>query len=76
MKGFLVFNNTDEVLAAPYLMSRGEASKFIMAFPKRFNGQGYYLTACGVRISPEDVELVIVDEDLKPVGDMSGTAVS
>lgn len=76
MKGFLVFNNTDEVLVAPYLMSRDDANEFIMAFPKRFERQGYYLTACGVRIRPEDVELVITDEDLELVGDTSGTAVS
>ena len=59
---FLVYNRTDAVLADPRLRTRQEAEEFVRLFPKRFERQGYYLTATGLRIPAEDVELESVGE--------------
>ena len=63
---FLVYNVTDAVLAYPDLMTLAEARAFIRCFPGRFGGQGHYRTASGERISPEGVELEIVDAGAIP----------
>jgi hypothetical protein len=53
-------NETDGVLAAPCAFAtRAEARAYAAAFRKRYKVQGYYLTSDGLRISPEDIELVI-----------------
>jgi len=68
MKHFLVFNRTDGILANPRLMTLEEAEVFIRDFPKRYQQQGYYLTASRQRIPAEAVDLEIVDEEMNPVG--------
>lgn len=60
-KRFLVYNLTDGVPAFPGLMTLDEARRFVRDFPRRFDGQGYYLTGSRQRIRPEEVELEIVD---------------
>jgi hypothetical protein len=58
--GYLLWNGTDGVYAAPdAFATRSEARAYAVAFRKRFEAQGYYLTSDGLRISPKDVELVI-----------------
>ena len=57
---FQLFNATDQVYASPNgFRSQAAAEKCARDFRKRFTVQGYYLTASGRRISPEDVELVV-----------------
>lgn len=57
----IVFNDTDGVMASPFEYgSIAEAKRFIKEFRARFKGQGYYLTAEGLRIPPKEVELRIV----------------
>lgn len=58
-----VFNHTDGVWAWPFPMNREEAEEFVNEFPERYERQGYYLTASGERIRPEDVELEVVECD-------------
>lgn len=56
-----LWNETDQIFASPDDFETGEqALAYAEAFRKRFAAQGYYLTADGYRISPEDVELVVV----------------
>ena len=62
---FLLWNETDGVYASPEeFKTEGEAETYAREFRKRFAAQGYYKTADGTRISPEDIELVI--EPVKP----------
>jgi len=62
---YQVFNHTDGIWASPTPMTREEAEAFVREFPKRYERQGFYLTASRERIRPEDVELELVriDED-------------
>lgn len=55
-----VMNLTDGILASPDVMSKSEAEIFVAQFPEKYSGQGYYLTAGGDRIKPEQVRLHIV----------------
>lgn len=64
---YRVYNRTDGVPAAPYSMTREEAEEFVRLYPKRFEQQGYYLTASGHRISAESVELEIVADGVEQV---------
>ena len=64
-----VYNSTDGVLAWPGPLPINQAREFIREFPKRYAGQGYYRTATGERIRPEDVELVLLDLEWEPVRD-------
>jgi hypothetical protein len=48
-------------------MTREEAEEFVRLYPKRFERQGYYLTASGYRISAESVELDIVADEVEQV---------
>jgi len=52
-----VMNVTDGILASPSKMTKQEADNFIQTFRARYKDQGYYLTANGDRIKPEDVVL-------------------
>jgi hypothetical protein len=55
-----VFNQTDGIYASPKkFKDEVEAQRFIDEFRKSFKKQGFYLTAGGERISPEEVQLVI-----------------
>jgi conjugal transfer/entry exclusion protein len=57
---FLLWNKTDQVYASPEeFTTEGEAQAYAREFRKRFVTQGYYKTANGERISPDDVELVV-----------------
>jgi hypothetical protein len=56
-----LWNSTDQVFASPDAFeTEKEAQAYAKAFRQRFAAQGYYLTADGYRISPDDVELVVV----------------
>ena len=56
-----LWNETDQVFAAPDdFETEAQALAYADAFRKRFAAQGYYLTADGYRISPDEVELVVV----------------
>jgi hypothetical protein len=58
---YTLYNETDNIPAAPDdFETEAEALAYAEAFRKRFAAQGYYLTADGYRISPDDVELVVV----------------
>ena len=60
-----LFNQTDQVYASPdEFRSRAAAEKCARDFRRRFAVQGYYLTASGRRIAPEDVDLVV--ESVEP----------
>jgi hypothetical protein len=67
MKRFSVFNRTDGIPASPNPMTLQEAEAFVREFPKRYERQGYCLTATGERIPPESVNLVLLDLDCEPV---------
>ena len=57
---FILWNETDQVYASPEeFKTEGEAHAYAREFRKRFAAQGYYKTADGDRISPDDVELVV-----------------
>ncbi len=57
---FLLWNETDQVYASPEAFNtEKEAEAYALAFRKRYAAQGYYKTAGGERISPDEVELVI-----------------
>jgi hypothetical protein len=58
---YLVVNETDGEFASPDKMTLAEAQRFVQDFPLRYQEQGYYLTADGIRISPEDVSLLILE---------------
>ena len=56
-----LWNDTDQVFAAPNdFETEDQALAYAEAFRRRFAAQGYYLTADGHRIAPEDVELIVV----------------
>ena len=59
---FTVMNNTDGITAArePF-DTREEAEKFCLEFRQRFYKQGYYFTSRMERISPDAIELEIVE---------------
>ena len=58
---YMLWNETDKIFASPEeFETKAKAEAFAVRFRKRFAAQGYYLTADGARIAPEDVELVIV----------------
>ena len=57
---YKLFNETDGVYADPRTFSSMQtAYNAKVMFLERFERQGYYLTADGHRIEPEDVDLVI-----------------
>lgn len=58
-KSYTIFNETDGLPASPVKMTKEEAEKFLVDFPKRFEKQGYYLTSNGERILPQAVVLKI-----------------
>ena len=63
-----VFNATDGVFASPHMMTVEQARQFIRDYVDRVKRtQGYYLTSRWERIAPEEVRLVLLDEDHKPV---------
>jgi hypothetical protein len=59
--GFMVWNATDGIYASGDIFpTKKAADAFVRSFPKRFAGQGYYLTSGRERIFPEDVDLRII----------------
>lgn len=60
---YQVFNHTDGIWAWPFAMTRDEAEAFVRGFPERYERQGYYRTASGKRIWPDEVELELVKID-------------
>jgi hypothetical protein len=58
---FLVFNATDGIYASPKNFTKAAGEKFIRQFRQRYAGIGYYATADGRRIAPQDILL-----ELKP----------
>lgn len=58
---FLLWNDTDQVFASPKrFKSVIEAEAYARKFRERFMTQGYYLTADGYRISPDDICLKVL----------------
>jgi hypothetical protein len=58
---FQVFNETDRILASPKTFATKEAAEACAdELRRRFVAQGFYLTATGERIRPEDVRLVVL----------------
>ena len=57
MKMYIVFNQTDGILASADYMTEAQADTFIRNFPKRFAHQGFYRTSGGEHIDPADVVL-------------------
>lgn len=56
---FILWNDTDGIPAWPEpFKTKRDALEFARAFRARYARQGYYLTADGLRIDPEEVELV------------------
>ncbi len=56
-----IFNRTDNVYASPDLFDDVEqAEKFAESFRRRYDRQGYYKTASGARIDPDEIELELV----------------
>lgn len=65
---FYVWNVTDKILANPDKMTKGAAEIFVRDWPKQFYVQGYYKTASGSRIDPDNVILVIIPaEELEKI---------
>ena len=62
---YLVLSETDGVFASPDKMTIAETQRFVQDFPLRYKGQGYYLTAYGVRIDPDDVILTIIKKKFR-----------
>ena len=56
-----LFNETDQILAHPRkFASKNDAEAAAEKLRGRFKEQGYYLTAQGTRISPDEVRLVVI----------------
>ena len=55
---WVVMNLTDEIVVTP-VISKSRAINFVNDFPKKFNSQGFYLTANGKKIKPEEIKLEI-----------------
>lgn len=64
MKQYVIYNATDGILASPDTFTDEEADQFIQDFPKRYEHQGYYLTANWERISPSSVVLLKQECDI------------
>lgn len=62
---YVVLNLTDGIAAHPVPVTLSSAQRLVRQFPRRFLGQGFYVTAERKRIRPEDVRLVIVDAEPK-----------
>ena len=59
---FILWNETDGILASPdSFKTHREARAFVRAFRKRFERQGYYLTAGRERIPVASVVLEIIE---------------
>lgn len=71
VKKYIVFNYTDGIIASPPNKTFGkksDANEFIKEFRARFKKQGYYFTSRMQRISPEHVDLEVVE--LKQLGEV------
>jgi|CXWL01.1.fsa_nt_gi hypothetical protein len=62
---YFVLNLTDGIAAHPVFMTLSSAKRLVRQFPRRFLGQGSYITAERDRVQPDDVTLAIVEADLK-----------
>jgi len=71
---YRVFNATDGIYASPEVMSKAEAEEFIANFKETFRKLGYYLTATGLAISPDEVELAIEQDEPAPAPDLSAVS--
>ena len=57
----MIFNATDGIYAYPTAVSEIKANQLIAEMRARFALQGYYKTASGERIAPEDVQYTLED---------------
>lgn len=57
----MIFNATDGIYAYPNAVSEIKASELIAEMRARFALQGYYKTASGERIAPEEVQYTLED---------------
>ncbi|MFC1678647.1 hypothetical protein ACFL2T_00305 [Elusimicrobiota bacterium] len=61
---FSVLNKTDGLPATDKVFpTRADAERFIVEFRARFRDKGYYLTTQGSKIAPDEIELIVLDED-------------
>ena len=75
-KEYKVFNYTDNIYASNQTYnSVAEANKFIKDFRKRFEVQGYYRDNRRNKISPEHIDLEVIDETFSPYGFAKGGSV-
>lgn len=76
-KEYMVFNYTDNIYASNQTFnSVAEANKFIKDFRKRFEAQGYYRDNRRNKISPEHIDLEVIDETFSPYGFAKGGQIS
>jgi GNAT superfamily N-acetyltransferase len=62
--GYIVWNNTDKIYASPNTFAtKKEANDFIKKFRSRYEQQGYYRDNRWNQISPQDIDLVVMEED-------------
>lgn len=61
---YQLWNDTDKILAAPdSFETKEQALECAKKLRKRFVVQGFYLSAEGRRIAPEDVRLLVIPAD-------------
>jgi len=65
--GYMVFNYTDNIYASPNTFQTfDQANEFIKVFRNRYNKQGYYRDNNWNKISPQDIDLVVLEENFRP----------
>jgi len=75
-KEYKVFNYTDNIYASNQTFySVAEANKFIKDFRKRFEVQGYYRDNRRNKISPEHIDLEVIEETFSPYGFAKGGSI-
>lgn len=61
---YQLLNETDQILAAPDVFkTKEQAEACADTLRQRFVAQGFYLTAEGKRIAPDDVKLIVISVD-------------
>lgn len=64
---YQLLNETDQILAAPDLFkTKEQAEACAEKLRQRFVTQGFYLTAEGKRIPPDNVKLIVISVAAKP----------
>jgi hypothetical protein len=65
-EGVQIFNQTDSVYVSKKIFPTTEAArKFVDKYLDTYNKQGFYMTAKGDRIKPEEIRLILQPADRK-----------